>query len=256
MELKSYYKKHKNGNITIVGDYNTITGSNCTVIGNYNKVTGADSTVTGNHNNVSGMDCKVFGDYNNVNGMDSNVHGNHNNVSGMDCNVTGDKNKVSGMNSNVNGVDNIVTGMNSVCNGASVGVKQRISTFKIGNSTFNTYSTVSGIVKQRKSGGQIQNFLGCIVSGNQTDTLVQPKMSTVSIPDELNDEPSAPDNVNDKQLCSICMFRLKSTVIQDCGHNCMCVTCSRDFMLMDKDKEKKCPICRREIKIGIIRIYE
>lgn len=71
------------------------------------------------------------------------------------------------------------------------------------------------------------------------------------IPEEEKEAEFA--GLDKSMMCSICMERKINTVILDCKMSVLCVTCSRQLM---KQKEtQKCPICRKSIKKGIIRIY-
>jgi len=74
-----------------------------------------------------------------------------------------------------------------------------------------------------------------------------PKKIEIQIPEEYEDEPD--DEKNDP--CCICMERGKNTVILDCGHVQLCVTCSRELVKF----KKECPFCRKKIEKGIMRIY-
>lgn len=67
------------------------------------------------------------------------------------------------------------------------------------------------------------------------------------VPDSI-EEHSAEEN---EPVCKICMNFSVKTIITDCGHACLCVTCSR--MLFNSD-EFRCPLCRVQIT-KIERIY-
>ncbi len=67
------------------------------------------------------------------------------------------------------------------------------------------------------------------------------------------DEPSAPDNTPDSDICKICMDRLIRMTIKDCGHYALCQTCAREIMLKSGGK---CPICRVDIKEGFLKTFK
>ena len=65
------------------------------------------------------------------------------------------------------------------------------------------------------------------------------------------------DDANDSSAvgagdCSICISNKANTVVYDCGHVCMCVTCAK--ALKKRERSAKCPICRNPIK-DIIKLY-
>ena len=68
----------------------------------------------------------------------------------------------------------------------------------------------------------------------------------ISLPEE---EINELDTKEGEKECIICNERCVKTVIVDCGHSILCVTCSRTL----KDKPQ-CPLCRVEIT-KIIKIY-
>jgi hypothetical protein len=70
---------------------------------------------------------------------------------------------------------------------------------------------------------------------------------------EPKEEEDASDDIPEHKLCIICLVKKKSTVIADCGHSCACNSCSRELL---KTNNKACPICRKEIHIGITQLYE
>lgn len=50
--------------------------------------------------------------------------------------------------------------------------------------------------------------------------------------------------------CVICLSGNPNILIVPCGHKCICASCSREIY---KEKNEKCPVCRRPIK-GVIFI--
>ena len=55
-----------------------------------------------------------------------------------------------------------------------------------------------------------------------------------------------PDNVKDPLSCDVCMDAKKDTVLEPCGHLCVCSICAK---VLDK-----CPVCRTE-KIATRKIF-
>ncbi|GJP46748.1 hypothetical protein CLOM_g5994, partial [Closterium sp. NIES-68] len=52
--------------------------------------------------------------------------------------------------------------------------------------------------------------------------------------------------------CCVCMENPRNAVILDCGHRATCYSCGQELMRM---ANKRCPICRREVR-DITRIYD
>ena len=86
-----------------------------------------------------------------------------------------------------------------------------------------------------------------VIHGQQT-TAEEP--SEPEIPGEEEEE-SMPEDTVDALLCVVCRERKRTTVIRDCKHSCLCVTCARAVM----SREPKCPMCRKLIVKGIDKIF-
>ncbi|CAI5953671.1 unnamed protein product [Closterium sp. NIES-64] len=56
----------------------------------------------------------------------------------------------------------------------------------------------------------------------------------------------------DKNCCCVCMENPRNAVILDCGHRATCYSCGQELMRM---ANKRCPICRREVR-DVTRIYD
>lgn len=76
--------------------------------------------------------------------------------------------------------------------------------------------------------------------------------SNAIVPKKI-DEPSAPEDTPDSDICKICMDRLIVMTIKDCGHYALCQTCAREIMLKSGGK---CPICRVNIEEGFLKTYK
>ncbi len=71
--------------------------------------------------------------------------------------------------------------------------------------------------------------------------------------DPVKREQKCPEDEDDyDKVCCICSERYICTKILDCKHEIMCITCSRKILL-GEESQRKCPICRKEIKKGIIK---
>lgn len=57
----------------------------------------------------------------------------------------------------------------------------------------------------------------------------------------------AKDNLEDEDLCKICMDRAVDCVMLECGHMCTCVDCGKQM--------SECPICRQFV-IRVIRTFK
>jgi hypothetical protein len=60
------------------------------------------------------------------------------------------------------------------------------------------------------------------------------------------------ENLEENLKCILCCERKINSVIIDCGHSKLCITCSRKILF---EFNRACPVCRKEIKKGIIKIY-
>lgn len=84
------------------------------------------------------------------------------------------------------------------------------------------------------------------------------KKEEIEIPDEeIEESIKEEDNINEEYICLICSDKKINTVILDCKHSKMCISCSRKIMLEDNkiNKDAQCPVCRTHIKKGIIKIF-
>jgi len=64
------------------------------------------------------------------------------------------------------------------------------------------------------------------------------------------------DDLDDANLCCICIENPKEYAFNKCGHMCLCNSCSKTMKLYDmmgKIKKSVCPICR--IEGHIIKIF-
>lgn len=62
-------------NVTIIGDYNHISGIGVTVEGHHNSIRSTRATVTGNRNKVTGPENIIHGQFNKIFGNNNTVYG-------------------------------------------------------------------------------------------------------------------------------------------------------------------------------------
>ncbi|CAK8683629.1 unnamed protein product [Clavelina lepadiformis] len=65
---------------------------------------------------------------------------------------------------------------------------------------------------------------------------------------------SGQDSQTSIPVCVICWSNTANTAIKDCGHVCMCLSCSRQLRPCKVGGNKTCPLCRKNIT-GVIKLY-
>ena len=106
----------------------------------------------------------------------------------------------------------------------------------------------------------INNCMSTAMSDKNLDwvqkflTILTPSapMVVCKLPNAEKDEKLNSD-VKESELCIICKERASCTVITDCGHSNLCVTCARNLVLVQK--YDKCPTCRKQMT-NIIKIFK
>ena len=101
----------------------------------------------------------------------------------------------------------------------------------------------------RNNGGGFSMVNGVVVNRNSSSS----NETKMMIPDEWEDEPIVPEEVEGEELCVICYKRTPSTACVDCGHKAICVTCVRELI---KRGDIHCPMCRKKVVKGFIRVYD
>lgn len=164
-----------------------------------------------NKNNIT-----IYGNDNKIYGNDNIIYGHNNNIKGHGNTIVGDYNQYSGIKNKSNG--------NNQHLWALVGTEKQYLENK-------------------------QNYGQHIVDINDKKIYnTCAREDEIIIPDP---DPNEEIIDNDVDACSICMDRKIMTVIVDCGHRCLCVTCSQ----MYKNKlNPTCPICRKNVT-HIIKTY-
>lgn len=90
-----------------------------------------------------------------------------------------------------------------------------------------------------------------IHKGSHTKEKEEEKEEEFKLPNPLEDEEKEVVREND-DLCVICLERSRKTFILDCQHCVYCVTCT----LKHVNRGTPCPICRKSIVKGVMRIYK
>ncbi|MHA1681450.1 MAG: RING-HC finger protein [Promethearchaeota archaeon] len=215
-----------------------LTISNQELHTNNSFITGNSNTIHGNNNVICGNNNTLRGDGNELCGNNNEVFGNSNDITGSHTEIKGDNNTITGTNNEAEGEGNTIHRTTSagqhhtiVLRGADGGVANIVSN-----------STVSG--------GAFQSLT--IGGGGRLTTHNEP----FQIPKELKkEEEDAPEGTQTKELCKICLARKFCTFVIDCGHACMCTTCSRRICLSKITRERRCPICRKTIYKGVRLLY-
>lgn len=232
----SYSKIFGDGNV-ITGNYNEITGHNNTISGSYNDpITGNFNVVSkGNYNKFIGDECKVTGSYNEFTGDRCQASGNYNEAQGTGCVLTGSYCKING--------DDVESERKSSSRG---GIRFGNGSVSIGDMTVDGNMSV------------IATDAGTWINGVRLEDLQNRAPVAVAAPVEvkapalvrakISEDVKDTETEDDKKQCKICMTNEIRTVIKDCGHMCLCFTCARTEL-------DKCPICRAEIKEGIMPVF-
>lgn len=187
---------------------------------NDSEITMHNTTIIGNNNKIRGKHNVIIGNNNNIKSGSSRVEGAGNDCRGHNYDIYGQNNTLYGNNSKISGNGNKVVG-------------RRNSVIGKHNVEYSCKKEEACAVTVR--GGNII----CI---------------SVEIPKKELESTIKDESVAEEVLCIICSERRINTVILDCRHSKMCVTCSRRIMLGEIE-QRKCPVCREEIKKGIIKIF-
>lgn len=261
-------------NEKIIGNGNTVIGNGNKVIGNNNKIYGNNNKSIGNNNAIFGDCSKCVGNNNRLDGKSNSSVGNNNSLNVTSSN---NDNKIKDMIHKQKKMNVFSSGKNSTQNFYSAGkllnkFVNGVQTIKDGKNVTNSFTNTSNftntgtfIVGDDDDDDEIIN------SGNFTDTynfvnenniknnkIIEKLDDKIEIPKEEEEEQiKEEDNVNEELICSICSIRKIKTVILDCKHSKLCITCSRAIMLKDGKVNDKieCPICRQNISKGIIKIF-
>lgn len=81
------------------------------------------------------------------------------------------------------------------------------------------------------------------------------RQQRVEQPRDITAESNTDDDlgdVSDGELCVICLMRRRRSAFIPCGH---LVCCPRCALLVERDSNPKCPVCRQTIRTSV-RIYD
>ena len=73
--------------------------------------------------------------------------------------------------------------------------------------------------------------------------------SSINDKNIINEE----DDIDDKELCSICMENKSESVFIPCGHRCVCFNCGDKII---NSQNKKCPICQEEASFLLKKVFD
>ena len=161
-------------------------------------------------------------------------HFNYKEVLNSNISIIGNGNKIFGNNVIVKGSNNISYGLDNTAQG-------------INNLGFKFNYDINGDLIERKVEKSIPFKMGNLFGYSETDNMIienkiiekkENKIIEVIIAEEIT--------------CKVCFDSPIKSVCIPCGHMSMCVTCSKQFIIKNKDKSKYCPICAK----GITGIYE
>lgn len=234
-------------NIYVIGNRNTIYGTNVRIIGNYNKLFGGNSRVRGNHNKIYGDDNEIIGNWNEViDGKDNRLEGNWNKAP-TGCTIVRKKSRKRKKRRILSQIDKPPTKRRrlSVSHGTLIQTCGDVCG-GIGNFISFPIPRISGITRIFTNS---MSSIPIVMPGMTVNMTNIPKILEVPTAEK---ETSAPDDTPNTMLCKICMENYHNTLIIDCSHACLCVTCSIKLL---EQKKVRCPICRQYIVKGIRRIY-
>ena len=90
--------------------------------------------------------------------------------------------------------------------------------------------------------------------GTAAAAVASVQSSTIALPKE---EPNEADAVDGEPECVICLTRPKRVCLGPCGHKCLCVTCTRDYLTKRNEATGSvlCPVCRDPV-VSATKVYE
>jgi hypothetical protein len=245
------------------GDNQNLTVNNCTIKGDFCNIKGSGNTISGDYNNIDGNNNNIKGDYNNVNGNGNNIRGDYNQHDGLNNIVSGDFNGLKGSLRSRSTTKVIASPIVHFQNG-----NIQISNVHNMNNSFNTNTKYYANHVSSVGDGGVVNIIHTSTDGKsvfkqttypgaQGNTYFhgvekkeeKKEEKEFELPEEIKNEPDAQ---GDEPVCSICLERMRNTVIIDCGHSVYCVTCCRNHL----KRGTQCPICRKDVQRGAIRTYQ
>jgi len=224
--------------------HSTVRESGVTIIGNHNKLYGNDNKVRGNWNEVvDGSGNRLVGSWNKGPSGNTVVRKKgrkrrKRRGSPDDYSHRSKRRRIEVLSTDERGSLVQITG--DVDDG-------NIGNFMSFGSSFTFDSDGTFSVSGPTAVGIVNHF------GRSLPVAKTAEFTGMEIP-EAEEEPSADEDTPEAMLCKICIERVHNTLVVDCSHACMCVTCARR-VLGEVKKKRRCPICRQDIVKGIRRIY-
>jgi hypothetical protein len=236
-------------NNTIRDNNGSFCVNNTTIIGDSNSIRGNGNTINGNCNSVNGNGNTVFGDNTSLRGNGNTLYGSNNSIKGEDNHVRPSSNSKQTSSTTGGGsligkfvMNNNVGGTFLQANNMTTNIRDGIQTSVVQNGTLS-----NGIHSIPVNGTYVRYPSGRVtINGIEVDwqAIAKEKEKKSLFPEEMKDEPVIVDG---EKECVVCFGRSIKTVIVDCGHAVLCVTCARENI-------RECPICRKEVT-QIIRTF-
>jgi hypothetical protein len=238
-------------NTTIIGDCNSIRGNGNTINGNCNSVYGNGNTVQGDSTSLSGNGNTVFGDNTSLMGDGNTLYGSNNSAKG-EGNQVKTSNNPKQINRPTTGGGPLIGKFvmnNSNIGGLCLQANNMTTSFRDGvhTSVVQNGTLSNGIHSIPVNGTYVRYPSGRVtINGIEVDwqAIAKEKEKKSLLPEEMKNEPVIVDG---EKECVVCFGRSIKTVIVDCGHAVLCVTCARENI-------RECPICRKEVT-QIIRTF-
>ncbi len=224
--------------VTVCGA--AIIGSDNEIYGSDNHIYGDDCLIFGNDNVITGDKNKVIGDLNHINGTNNKVKGKGNNIIGSSTSTSDDRFYSPEQ------VERVLIKRSVTINYGSVGNYIELNTLPFTTSDVDGNSSED----EEEDEEELSYILDRLYETDKRENGLEEIVLKIpkGIPKEYN-----PKNDDKSTLCKICLTNKKNTIIIDCGHHVMCSNCARIIL---KEKCKKCPVCRKEIKHGINEVFE
>lgn len=206
--------------------HQTLRCNNSVVDGHHNYIIGNNNSITGHHHDIRGDNNNITGHHHKVNGNNNNINGHHNDVRGQNNNNFDEQVTCSGNNVSVGGIYEIGNVSGSVIN-TGYGGSFIFSDGEFSDNFMNFNGSGTVFINGKLIGGNSQN-------NNSSINKVE-EVKLIRIPDAENEATIDSDEIEQKDLCSICLERRNVAAIIDCGHRCLCITCSQSY----KNKERE-----------------
>jgi len=254
----------------IVGISNKIHGNSNKIYGNFNKIHGNSNKIHGSHNEIFGDDNEILGDWNESVGnfMTTGIRNRPPLVANGDSAAKKDGRKRKREQEEGKEPANEHSHRRKrrrieVLDTNDRGSLVQICTTDVDNGSIGNFMSFGRSFTFDSDGGISVSGPTAVGLIMRNDPESRPFVTEVTEPANPNkdmetpkeeEEASAAEGTPEEMLCKICFDRLHNTLVVDCSHACMCVTCARK-VIRPLVGSKRCPICRQAIVKGIRRIY-